>query len=207
MKRVLWIGGWGCPAESMRAFAQAVCPEADHRVGLPTAGCIENLDTSDVDVIIAYSTGAFLLCGAPKIMASVERVVLVAPFCDFRAESGRGGKTPSGKIRFLLRWLRRDPLAALQDFYPRAGLGEPPSELPYAQEDLIWGIEQLAEIAQPSPADANHARAHKLTALAGDADPLLDPEGLRADFPALRVVPGAGHALGDFRKELGDALR
>jgi hypothetical protein len=238
MKTVTWIGGWACPAEATRAFAQTVCPEAMHEILLPTSICIENLDTwkqassgpgsmaatgagAKADIIVGYSTGAFLLLGAWDKLPSAARVVLVAPFADFRAESGRGGKTPAAKLRILLRWLRRDPLAALQDFYQRAGLGEPPAELPYAQEDLIWGIEQLADMAHPglsgrsdvypkneytSPDDVARDE-RRVTALVGDQDSLLDPEGLRADFPMLTVVPGAGHALADFRKELTDALR
>ncbi|MDP0495366.1 MAG: alpha/beta fold hydrolase [Verrucomicrobiota bacterium JB024] len=238
MKTVTWISGWACPAEATQAFAQSVCPEAAHEIFLPTSICTEKMDTSSgapsgvvaeteagygakADIIVGYSTGAFLLLGAWDKLPSAARVVLVAPFADFRAESGRGGKTPAAKLRFLLRWLRRDPLAALQDFYQRAGLGEPPAGLPYAQEELVWGIEQLAEVAQPglagqtdpypkneyaSPASA--ARDSRcLTVLVGDQDTLLDAEALRADFPMLTVVPGAGHALADFRKELTDALR
>jgi hypothetical protein len=238
MKTVTWIGGWACPAEATLAFAQTVCPEAAHQVYLPTSTCIGKMDTggglrtgertetvagpdAEADVIVGYSTGAFLLLGAWDKLPPAARVVLIAPFADFRVESGRGGKTPAAKLRFLLRWLRRDPLAALQDFYQRAGLGEPPAGLPYAQEELVWGIEQLANVAQPGLSGQSDAypkneytlpddetrNERRLTALAGDRDALLDAEGLRADFPMLTVVPGAGHALADFRKELTDALR
>lgn len=204
--KILWIGGWGCSAASTRQVAQQVCPAAEHEIVLPVPGCIEQIDTSSADAVVAYSTGAFLLSGAPQVFLTAKRVVLVSPFCDFRAESGRGGKTPTAKLRFLIKWLRRDPLAALQDFYQRAGLGEPPTELPYAQEDLVWGIEQLATVAQPVQTDCGAAMGH-LTALVGGGDPLLDAELLREDFPALQIVEGAGHALTDFRKELADALR
>ncbi|MBC2593635.1 hypothetical protein H5P28_05105 [Ruficoccus amylovorans] len=179
------------------------------------------MDTAWADIVVAYSTGAFLLLGAPDKMRAAGTVVLVAPFADFRAESGRGGKTPAAKLRFLLRWLRRDPLAAVSDFYDRSGLGVPPSTLPYTPEHLIWGIEQLATVAQSaldlqSASDGDPARARptvsgtaqaNVIALAGDCDALLDADGLRGDFPDLQVVAGAGHALADFRKELADALR
>ncbi len=197
--RVSWIGGWGLPEHYTRGIAESVLPQAEHTVYLPTQAGMDSLD-GDCDALVAYSLGTFLYLREAKKVAPQCKIVLVAPFGDFRLESGRGGKTQTTKVRFLLRWLRRDPRAALADFYHRSGLNLPaPEDLPYAVEDLSWGIEQLAETELP-------VAIHEEVALVGDADALLAHAPLAEEFSRLEVVSGAGHDLGDFRKELRDAL-
>lgn len=99
----------------------------------------------------------------------------------------------------LLRFLRRDPLGALTDFTERADLhtGAASGELPYAAEDLIWGIGQLRDqIAEPPSASL------PVRAWIGAQDALLDAGALRDQWPEVTVLPGAGHDLSDLLKEV-----
>lgn len=149
------------------------------------------------DVLIGYSTGAFLLMAEPELAATFERRILLAPFLDFKAESGMGGRTRLAQLKYLLRWLARDPSAALADFYKRAGLGlQPPLELPVSPIDLQWGIERLLHDAQRADA------LRPFDAHVGSEDSLIDASRLRELAPGVRIHPGLGHDLEDLLKAM-----
>ncbi|MEM8550569.1 MAG: alpha/beta fold hydrolase [Verrucomicrobiota bacterium] len=198
--KCLWFGGWGLPREYTLGFARGVFPQGEHEVVLPTASCIKRTKTENADVLIGHSLGALLLLSCCQCWLQTQRVLLVAPIADFRAEAHRGGRVPRAKLRALIQWLRREPLAAVADFYRQAGLRlSAPESLPYAASELIWGIEQLASLEV-------QARHEVEAAWIGERDPLLDAESLEGDFPVLAKLPGAGHDLYDFREEVQRAL-
>jgi hypothetical protein len=148
-------------------------------------------------------------------------VLLLAPFVAFPSESQLGGKCSATQVKFLRRWLQREPLAALADFHQRAGLVSgsaglqpafdertskaghrpalpPTPELPYALPDLFEGLDRLAEDASPALREfAARGLPRNWQALIGDDDSLLDAETVRCSLPGCVRVRGAGHAIAD----------
>jgi hypothetical protein len=193
-ERWIWIGGWGLPPEWLRRKAQQALPAAEHTVVAPGPDVVARIDWTQFDRVGGYSFGAFLLLQqAPSIPLPV---LLLAPFFAFAAEASLGGKIERTRIRYLARWLKRDPHAALADFYTRAGLHSPPSQisnlkspppLPYSAADLAWGLDQLARTEVPALLPAHWI------GLIGKNDPLLDTGALARIEPRLRLIPDAGH--------------
>ncbi|HEX3728659.1 MAG TPA: hypothetical protein VHV47_02565, partial [Opitutaceae bacterium] len=105
----------------------------------------------------------------------------------FPREEKLGGKISRTQVRHLERWLRREPLAAVADFYERAALHIPPSDHSSLPEHLLWGLERLEQdrVEPPLPAE--------WSAWCGEEDPLLDAARLAALDPAIRIVSRAGH--------------
>lgn len=185
-QRWIWIGGWGIPPTWLRGEVEAALPFATHTVVPPTPGVVATIDWSEFDRAAGYSFGAFLLLKEAEMVALPA--VLLAPFFAYPAEAGLGGNIRLTQIRFLARWLTKDPLAALNDFYERAGLElKKPAELPYPLENLEWGLEQLAKVRAPT------RLPETWKGLIGDRDPLLDASALLLAEPRLNVVPEAGH--------------
>lgn len=163
-------------------------------------------DVSSVTEIIAgYSTGAFLLLRdfADCFSATARRTPLrlFAPFADFRAEGALGGRVVTTRLKLLLRRLRSVPLAAVADFYQQSNIAlPPPTALPYAQADLIWGIEQLAETSwsQSTLTFVRDNRIADLRAWVGEGDALLEAGKIATLFPGetCQVVSNATHDLG-----------
>jgi hypothetical protein len=185
-RRWLWIGGWGVAPEWFGALARAAYPSFDHVVVPPAPGPIAAVDWPACERIGGYSLGALLLLKNAALVPSPA--LLLAPFFAYPAEAGLGGKIRQAQIRYLARWLRREPSAALADFHHRAGLASAPSDrLPYPLEDLLWGLTQLADVrlSPQLPAGWN--------GFIGDRDPLLDGHVLAAAAPGLTIVTGAGH--------------
>ena len=211
-ERWIWIGGWGLPPKWLREKAQQALPAANHTVVAPTRDILDSIDWTQFDRAGGYSYGAFLLLQQARTIPLP--VLLLAPFFAFAAEAGLGGKTERTRIRYLARWLKRNPPAALADFYTRAGLHSPippvpqsqtspvsQSEiqnpkskiplpfpnLPYSADDLAWGLDQLALAEVPPPLPIHWI------GLIGEQDSLLDARTLARTEPRLQVVPGAGH--------------
>jgi hypothetical protein len=123
-----------------------------------------------------------------------NRVILLAPFVAFGSEYQLGGRCSVTQVRFLHRWMQREPLAALKDFHARAGLGPAPDTLPYAIEDLLEGLQRLAEDATPTMRQfAAAGLPAGWTAVVGGRDPLLDPEAVARTIPGTTIVQDAGH--------------
>ncbi|MEY4388177.1 MAG: hypothetical protein RLY20_3460 [Verrucomicrobiota bacterium] len=210
--RVTWIGGWGVAPESLRPLAEKYFPESKHEFLAPVAAEVtRRFDThtksassrrrlhEDVDLTIAWSLGAWrLLEAASRGVEIPGMVLLLAPFVAFPSESKLGGKCSATQVKFLRRWLQREPLAALADFYQRAVLGAPPTELPYPASDLLEGLDRLAEDASPALcAFAARGLPRNWQALIGDDDALLDAESVRVSLPGCVRVRDAGHAIAD----------
>lgn len=223
---ICWLGGWALAESDMLATIQQLLPQASHRVLEPTESSLEllhreltngaqhttqttaqrtTLASAQPQIIAGYSTGAFLLLReierfAP-LLAPNSRILLFAPFVDFRAESGLGGRIVATRLKLLLRRLRSDPLAAIADFYTQSGIAlSPPATLPYALPDLLWGIEQLAQTVVPPQALAqlrNGEPPLSISAWIGASDALLDAQTIATHFApgVCRITDNASHDL------------
>ena len=109
-----------------------------------------------------------------------------------------GGKCSITQVKFLRRWVEREPLAALGDFYQRVRMMDAPTELPYALPDLIEGLDRLSEDASPALREfAARGLPRNWQAFIGDDDPLLDGAAVCRSLPGCVRVRGAGHAIAD----------
>ncbi|WP_309383612.1 hypothetical protein [Cerasicoccus frondis] len=194
MKRWLWVGGWGlCPEIQRQSFSER-WPEYQHVVLYPGKLCItkliELMDAANVERLGGYSLGAFLMLREQAKLPIVS-TMLLAPILDLKLSALKGGRVDGRRLRVLLRWLRHDPVAAVNDFYEFAGLRMcVKSELPYQVDDLIWGIQQLAEPG------LDIWRGGHLHACVGESDALLNGAQLQQLWPECLIIPDAGH---DFR--------
>jgi len=205
MKRWLWLGGWGFPVTEMQRIVSAWRPEVEHVVLPPDPRWRSNLqaafDERPVDRLLGYSLGTMLLLRESDSLPATP-VTLFAPILDFRAESGQGGRFEGRRLTILIRWLRRDPMAALKDFAQQAGMRDRShlTELPYALDDLIWGIEQLRQ------APATRA-VETMDGFIGAEDKLLDAERIHAICPQWTVLPSVGHDIEDLLPQACQAGR
>ena len=189
---VLFINGWGISQSAARNILDTIDQFDSIAIVQPVRQWVELAASlaGQADMVIGYSTGAFLLMGEPELAASFRRRVLLASFLDFKAESGLGGKTRVAQLKFLLRWLKSDPVAALEDFYERAGLDfEIPNELPVSPIDLSWGIERLLKDSHGPDA------LHGFESYIGSNDSLMEAHRLIELAPDLEVLDGVGHDL------------
>ena len=110
----VFINGWGIPQDRARALLEGLGLFESVAIVQPVRQWKELAAglSSKADVLIGYSTGAFLLLDNLEFARSFERRVLLAPFLDFKAEAGLGGKTRAVQLKYLLEWLARDPLGA-----------------------------------------------------------------------------------------------
>ena len=195
--KVLWVGGWGTsPAWGLTAVRRWR-PSWQHEWVSPGPRCSEWADGSH-DWVGGYSLGASLILRRPDGFPAKRGRFFVAPFLDLKRESGLGGLVASTQLKVTLRWLRRDPIAAVNDFYHRAGLNLLLGDtLPYDVEDLNWGLNVLLNEPSPIP------REDPGLAVMGANDPLVDAVRMKSFFPKNVVVEDAGHRL----DELRDALK
>ena len=169
--KVLWIGGWAIPVSWMEAVIRGQFPEHEHEFRYPKEGVMENIEA---EVVVGYSLGGRIL------MDEVERfgrVILVAPFV--------GSKISMTQLKYMRRWLKRDAVGAIADFYSRAGLPiEGGSALPYSIEDLDWGLARLME--------PEKSLDGKVEVIVGEQDSLIEADRLSGS----KVVNG-GHCLSE----------
>lgn len=189
--KMVWILGWAVPEKWFAPFAMQAFPNAQHTciaAGPDTFTRLEALPACDW--LVGYSLGAQVLLSAAARGQSFKRVSLLAPIFAFPREENLGGRVARTQVRQLVRWLRGDPVAALTDFYARAGLDVPPELVPSsATEDLLWGLAHLetVRIEPPPPRDWR--------LWCGTADPLLDASRMSEIAPDIRQVDGTHHPL------------
>lgn len=195
--KALLLNGWGVTAD---AAAAAIPRSAGVELEVIPAASDwrDRLEQSSATVLVGYSTGAFLALSAVELWERFDRVVLFAPFTDYKAEATRGGRIKAVQLKYLLRGLKRDALAAVQDFYDHAGLKfDKPDTAPLPVEDLRWGIERLL-LDQVDGEGMDNAECY-----VGADDRLLDAQRLLELHSGMRVVENAGHDL----RELTTAAR
>jgi len=188
--KMVWLNGWGLSSRYAERIARELYPNTSHTVILPTPTWTEQLARQGADCfLIGYSLGAFLLLSRPELMARFRRTALLAPFQDFRAEAGRGGRIRKAKLAYLLRWLGLNRMEALSDFWARSELKDPESPDELTASDLEWGIQRLLK------SSVSEAAGDGIESYAGERDALLDAVELKKRFMNLRVVARAGHDL------------
>jgi hypothetical protein len=209
--RIGWLLGWAVPEEWFASFARGAFPAAEHVFFESAADSMRRLnEAGPFDWIAGYSLGSLLLLRTfPRPTA---RVALLAPIFAFPAEANLGGRIPRAQLRQLARNLRRNPTAALADFYARAGLDLPqggarcpqracPDAL-HLTSVLEWGLEQLETIRVEPPLPAGWR------AWCGAEDPLLDAGQLCALAPGITPIAGATHhpaaLIRAFAKEIAE---
>ncbi len=185
--RIGWILGWAAPEAWFAPIARATLPKADHVFVPATADAVGTLETSGLfDWTVGYSLGSLLLLSRASSLPQ-GRVALLAPMFAFASEEGLGGRVSRTQVRRLARWLRREPLAALADFYERAVLHVPPGLHPGTAENLLWGLERLEKDRFEPPLPPGWM------AWCGAEDALLDASRLHALDPGINIVEGGTH--------------
>ena len=146
----------------------------------------------DFDWVVGHSLGAFLLLRWPERFPAKRGTVLLAPFLGFPREAELGGRVSCRQLKITVRYLRKDPLAAVNDFFERADLGLFAAALPYSVEDLAWGLEVLQSetVSEADVANLNHR------IILGERDPLLDANQITECFPKATILE-AGHRFED----------
>lgn len=191
--QMTWISGWGVDPAGLRPLAEKYRPGAQHVFCAPTVSAVES--ARDADCVVGWSLGALrvLEAGAHGWNCRGE-VILLAPFLAFCSEHGLGGRCSITQVKWLRRWLQRDPHAALQDFSFRAQLGPAEYDLPYPAEELLLGLDRLAQDASPELRRFSQTGFPKnWVAWVGDCDPLLDAPAVCASLPGCCIVKGACH--------------
>ena len=187
--KMVWVLGWAVPEDWFAPFAVRAFPDGEHTFIAAGPETLTQLEAMPAcDWLVGYSLGAQVLLSAAASGLSFKRVSLLAPIFAFAKEENLGGLVARTQVRHLVRWLRRDPVAALTDFYARAGLDVPAELMPsLAMPELLWGLAHLETVRiEPMP-----PRAWQLWC--GTADPLLDAGRLSEIVPDLRLVNGAHH--------------
>ena len=185
------LSGWGIfPEEVARLFPSGT------RAFAPTRENVSAL--AGAARVVGYSLGAWLLLDAAARGVSFSgSVELYAPFLAFPREAGAGGRVSATQVKFLRRWMKKDPVAAIADFYARAGLSfsAPASAdaLPYEADALDEGLRILAE----EKIDAVPVVAENWKIVLGENDALLDARAVAEIFSknVVRIVPGGTHDL------------
>jgi len=191
--RIAWVLGWAVPEAWFAPLARAVFPDAEHGFFAASPMWLAQVSaTGPWDAIAGHSLGALLMVQEAAVVSRLApRVALLSPVWAFPAEAGLGGRISLTQVRYLSRWLKADPTAALADFYARAGMaGCEAVNLNAPAGMLQWGLERLIQ-DRVEPSLPTGWRGY-----VGDNDELLDSRELMKRDPALTCVAGATHHPG-----------
>lgn len=202
--KIAWVLGWAVPPSWFAPLAQDALPDAEHQFFAATPDWLDHLRSGGPwDAVAGYSLGTLLLLQEAEAVAQLTpQVALFSPVLAFAQEEGLGGKVPRAQVRYLARWVRREPAAALADFYARAGLvGCEAGELTVSAEALQWGLEKLAQDRCDAPWPAG------CSGYVGSADALLDATTLTRLQPAMVAVDGGSHHPAALLRAWAEVLR
>jgi len=195
-EKTIVLSGWGIdPAECAKIFGaktQVLAPTREN-VSLLTS----EVSNGSANRVVGYSLGAWLLLeAAAQQNFSFENVTLYAPFLAFPREVGKGGRIATTQIKFLRRWLKKNPAEAIADFYVRAGISfvSPSAEtLPSSLDELDAGLKILAE----EKLECVPVCAKNWKIFLGENDALLDAHAVAKTFSEnpVHVVPAGTHDL------------
>lgn len=196
--RWLWVNGWGVEPEALKGWAEQLFPSVSHSVVLP--GKLEYFE-KHLDRIIGWSWGAFRileLLVESSDTKDLPPISLVAPFLGFCQEDQLGGKCSRVQVNFLKRWMVRNPVAALGDFYQRAGI---PFKIPSgdSRHFSFWVLELEAMAKEKMDLEKvkNAFTKVDVRIMVGEDDPLVDASWLVQRLGAI-PVKGIGHSITKF---------
>ncbi len=186
--KVLWLGGWAIYANEFMNSVEKNWPFMDHRYVVPARDWASIVSKNEFDVLIGYSLGSHLII-KEKIYQFIDKpIYLLAPFFDLKIEAQLGGKISITQIKYLLKWIKREPLAAINDFYSRAGLDDNQNNsIPYKIEDLIWGL----NVILAKGVDLMEAENCKF--IIGENDALIDSKFFLRKINNIKNIIGASH--------------
>jgi len=196
----LWVNGWGVESRELKSLAVKYFPSISHTVIFP-----ERLDfiAKDFDHVIGWSWGGYrileFLIGVsePEVLPKIS---LIAPFLAFSREEELGGKCSRFQVNYLKRWMERNPVAALEDFYQRAGV---PFETPSVENgNITFWTSQLKAMARDK-LDLQKVKSalekSKVRILVGECDSLVDSSWIVHNLGA-SSIPNVGHSVEYFLK-------
>jgi len=194
MPEIRWIAGWGVDPQSLRPLAKLYFPRARSSFYSPRPSVAG--EVADSDCVIAWSLGAWrVLNAAAEGLEFRGRVFLLAPFVAFCSEDGLGGRCSRSQVRWLRRWIQRDPQSALGDFYSRANLDDLPRQLPYPMPELVEGLETLERDASPRLRRfVQNGLPEGWTCAIGSQDSLLEAEVIMRILNGCVRVDGGTHS-------------
>lgn len=173
------------PTAYVAQVVETAFPEYEHSIYWPSATCIPTIKASDFDHVVGYSLGSLLVLNSIEQFRGQTHITLLAPIFAFRQEAHMGSRVTTTQLKYMQRWLKREPLAAIHDFYRRAKLGIAPTyELPYPIDDLAWGLGILLNM------QVSLAATQGCTCVIGKDDPLLDSDyynNVQSQLPDTRV--------------------
>lgn len=183
--KILWIGGWAIPINIIKTLVLNAFPNLNHCCIHPHEKYLEIIDKYNPDVIVGYSLGATLLLNNSS---NIFKEYLIAPFLNIKDAI----HINSTQLKYLIKWLKKDPLNAINDFYQRSQLSIPKlTELPYPISDLIWGLETLIYTNQLTI-------PHNSQILLGNHDPLINPNFFLQHAPISTIYHDSDHNLQAF---------
>jgi hypothetical protein len=188
--RIAWVLGWAVPETWFARLARAAFPQAEHDFFAASPIWLAKVSANGPwDAIAGHSLGALLMLKeAAAVSRLAPRVTLLAPVLAFPAEAGLGGRIALTQVRYLTRWLKTDPTAALADFYARAGMsGCEAGNLNAPAGLLQWGLERLMQDRVDPPLPMGWR------GYVGVNDALLDARELVQRDPKVTCVAGATH--------------
>jgi hypothetical protein len=194
-----WVSGWAvCPAR-FEAAVQKALPGYTHVVFAPSASALDNALQTAPAKLGGYSLGSLLLLSGLERIPCDVALYGFAPFTAFCVEHGRGGTTPVAALEMIQARLRQQPEKALKLFYRLSGLkSEPLQALPYAIDDLAWGLEALKTI------QAKHVDLSRVTAILGKHDPLVNHDHLENNWKN-SIQADCQHDYGDLLQAFAKA--
>lgn len=195
----LWVNGWGVEPDQLKSWASRSFPLFSHTVILP-----DRLDhfAKGFDHIIGWSWGGYRVLEWLTVISEPESspsITLVAPFLGFCMEDQLGGKCSRIQVNYLKRWMERNPVAAMKDFYQRAGLT---FEIPSGDsEHLVFWISQLDAMV------SEKIRLQKLLSvfekinmriMVGKKDTIIDSSWMVKNLGAI-CIESVGHNMEDYQ--------
>lgn len=182
-----WISGWGIPPSELAKTVQKHWPNDQHTVLAPTPTAVAEAKAINPDILAGYSLGSLLLLSETSTSLQ-SKTLHVAPILAFDLEEGLGGKTAARTRMILQKKFTQDSLAAVKLYLRLVGLNDLATEnLPYAESDLLWGLEALGRLR------ANLDNISNTQFYTGGNDPLIDVDEIKKRNSHVHVIEGQGH--------------
>jgi hypothetical protein len=177
----------------MQAMIEKQLPFAQHVYLAPTKNLSVELKSHSYDVLMTYSLGSFLYLRG-DVNGNAKPVGMIAPIVDL-CKKECGGRVAKFQLLYLRNWLKRAPLEVVSHFYKLIGAPfcdeESLTQLPYALDDLAWGLDTFLEGAPNRVAEFSKAWV-------GSGDPLIHGQKVVTALGDHAELGNQGHFLSDY---------